>query len=221
MSWFWLAVWLGLSAFVIGAFGWTTRILFQQKKGWADFAARHKLQYNKGPLLGSPSMQGAISGYRVGVYSEQQRTPDARGVRFRTAIEISAHVRMPTVGAVGTGDISALLGPLDMRQSYAPRTPYWNEKYFLKSHDSVFLESFLTEERLKALDGFFRLKSATAIFLFDRQNMLLRLETPDPFVDPKRLNALVGKMIDFANQIFPRGGVEAPTETPDSSAPPA
>lgn len=202
---FWFALWIVLSAFVIGAFAWTTRILFQQKREWAVFATRYKLKYDKGTFLGSPSIQGALKGYRLGVFSDPQRTSDARGMRFRTAIEVSAHVPMPTVGAVGVGDIAGQLGPLDMKQTYTPGSQYWDEKYFLKSHDSVFLESFLTEERLKALDGFFRLKCDTAILLFDRQNMLLRLETSDPYAEAKRLNALVLKIIEIANAVFPKG----------------
>lgn len=201
----WLFVWFLLSVFVMGAFAWTTRILFAQKKEWAVFAARYKLKYEKGPLLGSPSVQGAFKGYRIGIFSEPQRTPDARGVRFRTAVEVSAHVSMPTVGAVGIGDISALLGPLDMQQTYTPNSQYWDERFFLKSHDSLFLESFLTEERLKPLGEFLKMRCDTAILLFDRQNMLLRLETADPYADAKRLGGLVGKMVETANAVFPKG----------------
>lgn len=210
---FWFGVWILLSLFVVGAFAWTTRILFQQKKEWKAFAARYKLKYDKGQLLGSPSVQGAFKGYRLGVFSEPQRTTDARGVRYRTAVELSAHVPMPTVGAVGVGDIAAQLGPLDMKQSYTPGSQYWNERYFLKSHDSLFLESFLTEERLKALDGFFRIKCDTAILLFDRQNMLLRLETSDPYADARRLNALILKMVEVATAVFPRTAAPPPPQS--------
>lgn len=215
----WLFVWFLLSAFVLGAFAWTTRILFAQKKEWAAFAARHKLKYEKGPLLGSPKVQGTFKGYQIGIFSEPQRTPDARGVRFRTAVEISAHVSMPTVGAVGIGDISALLGPLEMQQSYTPNSQYWDERFFLKSHDSLFLESFLTEERLKPLSEFLKMRCDTAILLFDRQNMLLRLETADPYADAKRLGGLLGKMMATANAVFPKeqGAQQEPEPSPPAT----
>ncbi len=201
---FWIVVWLLLSFFVLGAFAWTTRILFRQKKEWAAFAAKHKFKYEKGSLLNSPSIEGTAKGYRIAVFSSPRLTPDARGVRFRTAVELSAIISMPTVGAVGIGDIVTNLEPLDLRQTLALSSPHWDERFFLKSHDALFLQGYLTEERFKALSDFLKIHCDTAIWLFDRQNMLLRFETVDPYADAKRLGGLVGKMVETANILFPK-----------------
>lgn len=217
MNWLWFLLWLGLSAFVLGAFGWSTRILFRQKKAWKDFARARGLPVIPGAFLGSPQVQGVLGSFRFSLVSEEQKAPDARGTRFRSVLELHRQIPMGFSGAVGFGDLESQLGALNLPTTFIPQSPVWKPNWFLRTSDAAAMNDYLTEDRIKAIESVFRVKAATSLLVFDGMNILLRLETPEALADVKKLEAIVKRMTDSATLLFPLEA--ASTLPPNSPAP--
>lgn len=216
MNWLWFLLWLVLSGFILGAFAWSTRVLFQQKRVWGAFARAGRMTLTPGSFLGSPQVQGNWGAFRFSLVSEEQRSPDARGTRFRSVAELHRQIPMRFSGAVGFGDLEQQLGALNLPTTFVPQSPTWKPHWFLRTSDAAMMNAYLTEDRLKALESTFRIKASTSLLVFDGMNMLLRLETPDALVDGKKLEAIVRRMADSATALFP---LEVAAPLPPDPAP--
>lgn len=218
LSWIWFLLWFVLSAFVLGAFAWSTRVLFQQKRAWGAFAKTARMTVTPGALLSSPQIQGVWDAFRFSLVSEEQKSPDARGTRFRSILELHRQIPMRFSGAVGFGDLEQQLGALNLPTTFIPQSPSWKPNWFLRTSDAAAMNDYLTEDRIKALESVFRVKAASALLVFDGMNVLLRLETPDALTDVRKLEAIVKRMTDSAHILFP---LEAAAPLPASPAAPA
>lgn len=221
MNWLWFLLWLALSGFVVGAFVWSTRILFRQKKVWAAFAKAHNLTLTPGAFMGSPQVQGVYGNYRFSLVSEEQRAADARGARFRSVVELHRQIPMGFSGAVGFGDLEGQLGNLDLPATFIPQSPVWKPNWFLRTSDSAKMAAYLTEERLKALESVLKIKASSSLLVFDGMNILLRLETSDALADGRKLEAIVKRMAEAAGLLFPLELAAPPPETEAPLSPPA
>lgn len=213
---FWIFLWFCLSAFVLGAFVWTTRLLMAQKNTWLAYARKHNLAFDKGTFFGAPSMSGQMGGYRLTAFSEEQPAPDARGRRFRTVIELMRPSGLPVRGAAGSGDMVPLIRGVDMQSDVIPDSPEWKSQWLARSDDKSLMKAYLTPERIKALAKLFSAQKLSSIFIFDHEDALLRCDTGDPLHDPARLEKLVKMMVAVSDAMIPRPGEipEAPVQTP-------
>lgn len=214
MNWLWFLLWFVLSAFVIGAFVWSTRILFRQKKVWAAFSKAHGMTLTPGAFMGSPQVQGVYGDFRFSLVSEEQRAADARGARFRSVVELHRQVPMGFSGAVGFGDLEQQLGALDLPATFIPQSPVWKPNWFLRTSDPTKMVAYLTEDRLKALESVLRIKGASSLLVFDGMNILLRFETSDALADGRKLEAIVKRMAEAARILFPLDVAALPPEKP-------
>lgn len=218
MNWIWFLLWFVLSAFVLGAFVWSTRVLLQQKRTWNAFAKAGRLNVTQGSFLASPQIQGNWDAFRFSLVSEEQKSPDARGTRFRSILELHRQIPMRFSGAVGYGDLELQLGALNLPTTFIPQNPTWKPNWFLRTSDAAAMNAYLTEDRIKALEAVFRIKAATSLLVFDGMNILLRLETPDALTDSRKLEAIVKRMTDSARTLFPLE-LAAPFPSPPATMP--
>jgi len=196
-KWFWL-LWFMLSAFVLAVYGWSFRILLQQKKAWKAFAIKHDLEYTGGRMTEPPHVTGRYKNHRIFIYTAAQTTSDVRGQRYITVIELELGQGLPVPGAISTKHMNHFIQNLKFRKEFSPNSDYWNSSYILRTENASMLNKYLTEERLKTLDRIFRMNNVSALFFFDEIEAVLRIETPDPVKSAvkaeKILDRILGEM---------------------------
>ena len=218
----WIFIWFLLSAFVLGVFAWSLRILFQQKSAWKAYAKKMNLNYQDGPtFLSSPVLSGSIGAYGFGLYTEEQRTNDTRGQRFSTILEIALRHGLPVTGAMGTQTMIPLIQTLRMDQSVVPQDKDWDPSWMIRTRHAGMVEKFLTPARIEIIKKIFRMKVLSAFFIFDEQDAVLRIETADPLNDSQRLEKIVKSLILQAEGLIVKAEERALLEGVVRSAPPA
>ncbi len=221
----WILLYICLAGFVIGLFVWTTRVLFQQKKAWRAYAKKYKLTCENNSFFSSAYVHGILGDNRINVFSEEQLSPDGRGTRFRSVIELMRESPVPTRAALASGDLVALVSEIeDMAHSYTPVSDSWNATWAAKTDEKSVLKRYLTEQRLQALQSVFKIKNTSSIFIFDGEDALLRFETGDPLHDPRKLDKIVKKMEEAQSVLVTKPGEfpeskKAKKEEPEEEAP--
>lgn len=188
----WIFIWAVLSSFVLIIFSWSIRILLQQKSAWRAYADKTKLTYQAGPrFLSSPSLSGMIGPYGFGLYTEEQQTNDTRTSRFNTVLEIALRRGLPTTGAMGTPGSVPLIQSLRLEQTYVPDDKDWDTTWMARARHGAILKAYLTPARLEIFKKIFKMKVLSALFVFDQQDAVLRIETADPLNNKDRLEKIV------------------------------
>ncbi len=214
-------MWLILSAFVIGAFVWSTRILQTQKRAWGSFASKYSLNFEKGRAFSSPVVRGLFQDLTLHIYSEEQLAPDTRGSRFRSVVELMGKSAMPMSGAIASGDYVHLVSNLDLKEGVLPASGIWSGKYLAKTDNKAEMEALLTEECIASLNRLLKIERASFLVIFDRSDLLLRYETGDPLHDPRRLDKLVKLMAEMhASLQKPAPQAESKPEAGQEQPPP-
>jgi len=201
----WIFIWVILSAFVLGVFGWSQVILQQQKRCWAIFAKRHNLSYTSGKFTESPTLTGTMDGFRINLSTAAQQTADARGQRFFTLIEVNLGPGLTTSAAIATPTFEILLGELKMKESLPIAADQdWSAAYLNRARNAKDLEAYLTVERRKALHDIFSMKTVRAIFFFDEIDAVLHLETTDPLRNPDAMEKIVKRILKNLKVLAPQ-----------------
>jgi len=201
--WFWLIIWVLLSFFLLGVFGWSMVILYQQKKAWAVFGKKHGMEYQAGKMTGPPALAGKLGGYTVSLFTDAQRTNDVRGQRFVTVMEIEMGAGMPTAGAVATKEYAAFISTLDLNETWSPDDKDWPVSHVIKTRNAGRLAAYLTPERLKILKALFAKKNSISLLFFDENQSVLRVETSDPLRNPAHMEKITSQLIGLADKLKP------------------
>jgi hypothetical protein len=189
----WFFLWLVMSVFVMGFFLWSMAILQQQKKAWYFFAKRMGFTYKAGKYTDSPIVTGLVKHYKVTFFTDSLRINDVRGRRFVTTIEIELGSGMPATTVLATKDFNDYLAPLRDTETYRP-PGNWDQSYIVKTRNKEALARYMTPERVKILSGIFSIKNSASLFFFDRQDCILRIETPDPIRDAARMEKMARRL---------------------------
>ena len=218
----WIAVWLILSAFIIGVFVWSMQILFQQKKAWGAFAKKHNYDYSPGKLTASPTIYAQVRGMNLSLYTDIQKTNDVRAERFVTIIEVAMGVGFPTGAAIATPELRPFTDSLAFTQSYAPDNyPEWKPAYIIRTKNSAALKPYLTRERLEILNALFSMKNSVALFFFDEEDGVLRIETSDPLRQEAHLEKIVKRIVDVCEKLRPHAPPPPKVEEQPAAPPPS
>lgn len=204
----WFLIWLGLSGALLYFLGWTLYILFRQKNAWRAFAAKTKLRYNAPTMTGSPELSGILNGYTVSLFSGEHISDDSRGTRKLTAIEIQISSRIPFDAAIASGGMVKIARGLGLKEEMRPQNPAWNDSWIAASNVVPALEVYLSADRLSALCDLMKMKNTWVILIFRADTALLRLDTPDPLDDAKKIGSLMKKITDAAAVLELKPGEE-------------
>ncbi|MCD8566745.1 MAG: hypothetical protein LRY36_02345 [Alphaproteobacteria bacterium] len=194
----WIFLWLAVSAALIYFSAWTGLILLRQKRAWKAFAGIHKLRFQETGLLVPPQMNGPYKGYEIALFPSEHQTTDRNGLRKLTAIEIMLKRGMPCDGAIGTGGMVSLIQELPFSQEIRPTQKWWDPSAIVKTDNAPLLEAYLSPERLKALATLGRIKNIWVIFIFKGQDTILRIDTPDPLEQTKKIEKMLALMLEAA-----------------------
>jgi hypothetical protein len=199
VNFFWL-VWIGLGAFVFFIYGWSLKVLIEQKRAWRAFAQKNKLSYEHGRLTTPASVTGLYEGYRIYLYTDAEFTPDIRGQRFVSVIELELGQGAPTGAAIGSKKLEGFVLSLErLRQEYKPLYEGWDDSIVLRTRNAAILKLYLTDKRLAALKDVFDMKSSGVLFFFDEVEAVLRIQSSDPLKDSKRIEAILKRLIKAAS----------------------
>jgi hypothetical protein len=202
---FWFIVWILIAIIVFGAFFWSLKTLFDQKRAWKTFGDKYKLTFTRGTIMKSPTLEGVIAGYKLLVFSQDRATNDVRGKRYMTVIQLALPSGMPTGGAIASAVFAEFIRQLSLPHSIKIVHEGWDYTLITQAQDEGVLEEFLTPARLTALDQVVQLKNCTMLYIFDRQETYLRVETPEALDTPSKLDVIVKKMITAANTLSVQG----------------
>lgn len=205
----WWVIWIFLSLFLLSFLGWTMFILFQQKATWKKFATTYKLRFNSNALMQVPDVTGSINGHKISIFESEHFTPDARGSRKMSAIEIGLNSTMPIDGAIANTGMVNFVKALEFKTEIRPKHERWHTGYVAAGDSSNALRHYLNDERLVALSKLMKSKKLFLIFIFRKNQMLLRVDTPDPLQDFEYLDKLVKAMIKVAGVMELKQGESA------------
>ena len=197
----WILIWLILSGFILGVFGWSFIILQEQKRAWKTFAQKYSLNYVGGKTLESPLITGKMDGVSFSMFTASETSADARGRRFVTVIEMDLGPGMPTTAAIATSDLENFLASVDMKEKYIPEGTDWNSSYIVKARSADELKAYLTPERAKLLHSIFSMKNSVGLFFFDEADCALRIETSDPMRHTEKMEKIMKWLTSAAKQL--------------------
>lgn len=197
MVWFFL--WLVLAVAIIMLTFWTYFILLKQKGAWKTFAERHKLQITSTGFTSSPQIEGYFKDLALQIFSERQVMPDGRGHQYRTIIQFVLHPNMPTEGVIASRYFTPFVTNLGLPKKWPmPKGMKWKEEPLARAGIATRLKTFMTQDRIKALEILSNLQKSNFVFIFDETDAYLRVESPDPIDDDKRMDNIVKKIYSIA-----------------------
>ncbi len=194
----WFVLWVLLSLALLYFMGWTLLILFKQKKAWRAYAKKHKLRYISRQLLGTPEISGAMGDYTINMFPSEHISPDARGSRKLTAIEIQLSTMLPVEAGVANGGMVEVVQGFGFKEEMRPDHKDWDKSYIASADSKAVLDEYLTKERLDALLSLMKVDNSWVILVFRGETALLRFDTPDPLPLPKKIDALTKQMLKAA-----------------------
>ena len=194
----WFFVWLLLSATLLYIMGWTYFILHRQRQAWSAYAKRKHLRYKQNGNLDSPEMNGTIGAYTVSLFTGEHIADDRRNTRKLTAIEVQLSSVMPVEGGIASGGLVDIVREVSFKEEYRPKHERWDKSYIVSADSRGAMEIYLTKERLDVLTDLMAMKSAWTILIFKGDMTLLRIDTPDPLDNRKKLESLIAKVLEAA-----------------------
>ncbi len=199
-------LWSIISGFLISFWGWTIYVVLNQKRAWKFYADKKKLRFHSNGMLETPSISGAVDGYKVSIFASEHSELDSRSQRRLTAIEIAMHTGLPFHGAIASGGMVPIVDVLDLPQEYKPPASGWDDSYIIRTRDQNLMQKYFTDERVKALIDLMQVEKAWVILLFLGDYGLLRLDTPSPIDNPKDLDKLINQLIAVARELELKDG---------------
>ena len=191
----WLIIWLVLALSILVLTFWTYAILIKQKAVWKSFAAKNKLKVSNRKILQSPDIEGMYKGLPLQIFSERQAMPDGRGVQYRTIIQFVLKPNMPTEGVIASRHFTPFVTNLGLPKKWPlPKDVKWKEQPLARAGVAARLETFLTPDRLKALEIVSNMQRSNFVFIFDETDAYLRVESPDPLDNEERMDRVIQKI---------------------------
>lgn len=201
MSFLGFTIWFVVSAVLIGATVWSASILMKQKRAWQAFAKKHKMAFEKGRFMASPSITGHMEGYRVSFFTAERQALDVRDRRMMTALEISMPKGLVDGAAIGTTEMLPFLNGLSALQPYTPKSDAWDKNLHFFARNIEVLEPWLTDERLTHISAIVGTKNSDNLMMFDAEQAVIRLETRDPLSDPDKMEKAALRLIHHAKAL--------------------
>lgn len=199
----WLLLWFVLSFILLGATFWSTIILVQQKKAWGEYAKKKGLTFARGTFFAPCTMEGIVDGYNVSFFSATQQNVDARKNRELTVMQVNASDPFVDGIACGTPEMLPFLQSLDTTMPHELKTGKWNKENQLRSRNKKAVDAYLTEDRIKIINGILSMPNADVVILLDNNEGIFRFETSNPLTDANQIDATVNKLIARIKKLTP------------------
>lgn len=195
----WFMLWVFVATFILGMSLWSFVILLRQKRAWQTLAQKQNLDFIAVALLKSPMLRGSYNGIKCVVYSDPQMAGKGReGGDVRTTFLFTLKAPMPTEGAIGSVAFKKFILGLSLPEEYVPEGGELHKDIFNRVESKEAISSYFTKERVDSLNAVMTIKGSPALLIFSKEDTILRIESPDPFIDPLRLERFLNKASDAA-----------------------
>ncbi len=199
----WFLLWFVLSVILLGATGWSTIILFQQKRAWQQYAKAKGLSFDKGTLFGPCQMEGVIGDYNLSFFTAVQQNEDTRKNRQLTVMQVTANIPFIDGIAMGTKEMFPFLKSLDAITLHDLQSNKWDKKNSIRSRNKKMVSAYLTEERIDILTQILNMPNADILIILDDEQGVFRFETSNPLKNVKQIDAVINKLIARIKKLQP------------------
>jgi hypothetical protein len=187
----------------LGATGWSTYILFQQKQAWRKYAKIRDLDYDNGTMFGPCSMEGAYGDYTLSFFTAVQQFEDERKNRQLTVMQVTANVPFIDGIAMGTKEMFPFLRTLDAISPHNIESDKWNKKNAIRSRNKNAVNAYLTEERIEIFTQILNMPNSDVLIVLDDKEGVFRFETSNPLKNVKQIDSVVNKLIARIKKLQP------------------
>lgn len=207
-----------LALALTGFFVWTLWVLQRQKAVWRGFAKDNGLRVTPQAFMDPPTVSGLYRDHAISLLASAFARPDGRGgVRKRTGFEVTVPGAPPVEGVLASGTMVALANDpaLDLGREIAMKHKHWSTDWVARARDEDAMRAYLTPRRLDALTGLMRTPNAWVILIMRGEDILLRIDTPDPLDDRARLDRAARTMLATARVLTPDDAPQEAQEAPE------
>jgi len=197
----WFVLWVIISVALLYFSGWTYLILYRQKKAWKAFSAKHKLRYIPGKFTDAPQIKGVYSGYEVHIFSSEHQSPDVRGSRKLTAIEIDLKSKAPVNMVAASSGMVSMAEAMGLPSTVMVEHDSWADENLIQSDNADIAQAYFTPARLTALQKVIAIKNSMVIFVFRPQIGLFRIDLSDPLDNEEKEERLLKNLIKVVEQL--------------------
>ncbi len=190
----WILLWIIVAIIILGATGWSTIILIQQKKAWEAYAKKNGLKFIKSKFFQPPEMNGVINDYQVAFFTAEQQEVDDRNNRLLTVVQITADENMVDGFAAVSPIMKPFLESLEAVKPHKLKSKGWDPKNFVSSRNKARVDAYMTEERLKAITSLLNMKNANVLVLSDETESIIRIETSNPLQQEELINKFMERV---------------------------
>ena len=192
----WLFLWFLLSVVILGTTVWSTIILVQQKQAWKEYAQKKGLVFTANKFLEPCSMEGVIDSiYQLSFFTATQVKEDSRKNRQITVLQVNVESAFTQPIAMGTTEMHLFIQSLEDTKPFKVENKSWSKDYLVRVNNSESAGSYLTDERLKILDGVLKMPNADILIILNEKEGIFRFETSNPLKDAKQIDSIVTKLI--------------------------
>lgn len=184
-----------MSVILLGATGWSTYILFQQKKAWRQYAKVRGLDYDHGTMFGPCSMEGTHGDYTLSFFTAVQQYADERKNRQLTVMQVTANIPFIDGIAMGTKEMLPFLRTLDAISPHDIQSKKWDKKNAIRSRNKGAVNAYLDEERIEVLTQILSMPNSDILIVLDGNEGVFRFETSNPLKNAKQIHSVVNKLI--------------------------
>lgn len=199
----WFILWILLSIILLGVTGWSTYILFQQKKAWKQYAKKYGLKFDRGTTFGPCTIEGTIKDYTLNFFTALQQNEDSRKNRQLTVMQITAAKPFVDGVAAGTKEMLPFLETLEALEAHEIKVIKWPKKFHVFSRNKAAVNKFLNEERAKILGSILSMPNSDTLVLLDDKEGVFRFETPNPLASAKQIDSVIKKLIAKIEKFAP------------------
>jgi len=199
----WIALWVLITAFLIGITGWSYVILMRQKKAWETFAKKKNLIFQKGTLMGSPEISGLIGTTQISLFTAERPTNDIRGKRFVTTVEVTSAKGVFDGIVAGTKEMLPFMQSLTKIHPYDPKHKEgWDSSHYIFVTDDAAADAYFSKTRLDVLATFLKTKNVDAVAAITSKQIVLRVETFDPMQDADKIEKAIDRMMVIVEKLL-------------------
>ncbi len=199
----WFLLWFVLSFVLLGATGWSTIILIQQKKAWREYAKKKDLIFTPNKFFEPASLEGVIDGYNVSFFTAVQQNPDSRKNRQLTVMQVNSNKPFVDGVVCCTAEMLPFLQSLDAITPHDLKVGKWNKKNHIRSRNKKAVDAYLTEERVAVLSSILGMPNSDILVLLDGNEGVFRFETPNPLQNAVQVDNVINKLIARIKKLEP------------------
>jgi len=197
----WIFIWLVLSAILLGATGWSLRILLLQKKAWAAYAKSKNFSYQPGTFMGPAEMSGVVGDYKLSFFTGERQGVDVRTRRYVTVVEIDLVEGLVDGGVTGSQEMLPFMQSLSRLHPHQVEGPGWEANLFMFIKNDNAVKAYLTPERIEVISSILKTKNADVLIVFHDKELVVRLETSDPMQDAQKIEKIVTRIMGLCDKL--------------------